>query len=1801
MTSIALPRPRTGPDEGNGGPGRGLRRRLAVLLSSALVLAAGAATVAASPASADTAPPAGVPATASARPLPTWQINGVAWSQVVVGNTVYVTGSFPTARPPGVAVGGAGQVAAGNIFAYDIRTGNRVTTFSHTLNGQGRAITASPDGTRVYVAGDFTTVDGQARGHVAAFDVATGNLVSGFAPNVNGRVAAITATNSTVYFGGTFSTVNGVSRGNLAAVSATTGAQTGWNPGTDGNVLSMVLTPAQDRVVVGGQFVKLAGVDSFGSGAVSATTGASGTWRANERIRNSGNGAIGSLTTDGTYIYGTGWAFGAGATFEGSFAADPTDGSIHWVYDCLGDTYGASGIGDVVYTVGHAHDCTVLPGGFPDTNPRVRWQRSLAFTKAATQTNLHPDVYGWDYTGLPAPSLLHWYPTWAAGSASGQGQAGWNVTGTSQYVVVAGEFPYVNNTAQQGLTRFGIGATASLGMGPTYETNPARAVPSTTAGVVRPNTVRVAFGTAYDKDNETLKYQVLRDGATPVGPPISQATNFWTLPTLAVTDTSVPAGSHTYSVKITDPHNNTLTSPTSNPVSVSNSFGAYGDAVLASSPEHYWRLGEPQGTIALDSGDTPSDLTTRSGLTWGRGGITSDNTAAGTDGTQNGGGAMTTAEPAPSSFSIEAWFQTTSTTGGKLVGYGNSSTGGSSSYDRHLYMTNDGRLVFGLYDGNTRTVTTSKSFNDGQWHQVVASLDGSGYRIYVDGILSARSTVTTTGQDYLGYWSIGGDSLGGWPDRPASDFFAGSLDEVAIYDSALSQATVRDHYAASGRTVAVPPKPTDAYGAAVYGSEPSLYWRLDDVTGTTVADTMGVTPGTYTGGVTLGQAGVASGKAVGFDGSTGNASTDQSFVAPSRYSEEVWFNTTTTRGGKLIGFSSDRTGRSGGYDRHVWMLDDGRLQFGTWTGQTNIAATNESFNDGQWHHLVATQGPDGMKLYVDGTLRGTNPQTAAQDYTGYWRIGGDTTWGGSSSDWFAGRLDEVAVYDRVLPLGEVQDHFAAGGGGVVNEAPTAAFTSSVTGLTVDVDASSSSDPDGTVASYRWDFGDGASATGRTASHTYAGPGAFQVTLTVTDNRGATGAVTRTVTPVRLPTDGYGAAVAGDDPVLFWRLGEASGPVAQDAMGRHGGTYIGAGHAFEAAGAVATGGGAVGFDGDSSAVASADTFDNPSVYSEELWFRTTTTAGGKLIGFGNANSGTSNNYDRHVYMLPSGELQFGTWTGQMNVIGSPTALNDGAWHHVVASQDASGMKLFVDGQLVASNTQPSAQAYTGYWRVGGDTSWAGVPYFAGTIDEVAVYDKALTAGQVTAHFTAGGGQLPNQSPTAGFTATVDGKALAVDGSSSQDPDGSIASWAWDFGDGSTGTGRTASHTYATAGTRTVTLTVTDDRGATATTTRDVTATNRPPTAAFTATSDALTASFDASGSGDPDGSVVSYAWDFGDGATGTGRTATRTYASAGTRTVTLTVTDDEGATASTTRSVTVSANQAPTASFTAAVDGLTATLDASGSSDPDGSVASYAWDFGDSTTGTGATTSHTYTATGSYTVRLTVTDNRGATDTTTRTVVASGLLAADAFARTVSRGLGTADQGGAWTLQGSTSLFGVANGVGSLQMVGAGKGSAAALGGVSSMGTDLGLVLAFDKAPTGGGQYGYVTARGTLDSGYRTKIRVASTGAVTVWLTAVVNGTETDLTSTTVQGLNVTAGTKVAVRMQTFGTSPTTVRAKVWAAGGTEPTAWLVSSTDSRAALQVAGGIAVRTYLSGSSTNAPVTMLVDDLVAKPVGN
>ncbi|MBN2561816.1 MAG: peptidylprolyl isomerase [Phycisphaerae bacterium] len=175
--------------------------------------------------------------------------------------------------------------------------------------------------------------------------------------------------------------------------------------------------------------------------------------------------------------------------------------------------------------------------------------------------------------------------------------------------------------------------------------------------------------------------------------------------------------------------------------------------------------------------------------------------------------------------------------------------------------------------------------------------------------------------------------------------------------------------------------------------------------------------------------------------------------------------------------------------------------------------------------------------------------------------------------------------------------------------------------------------------------------------------------------------------------------------------------------------------------------------------------------------------------------------------------------------------------------------------------------------------------------------------------------PNVPPVAAFVAEemldANGQPMALGrrfvASRSTDPDGSIASFLWDFGDGSHDHGEIVEHAFARAGRFVVRLVVVDDRGGQASKTRTIIANTRPaPSFTYTQDlTDALTFTFDASGSSDAEGAITEYRWDFGDDSvTATGRVVTHTYAVPDNYAVVLTVTDETGAAASTTQVVDV---------------------------------------------------------------------------------------------------------------------------------------------------------------------------------------------------------------------------------------------------------------------------------------------------------
>ena len=544
------------------GPSKFSSQKILFAILAALALALGVVS-GVSPAAADTAPanPAdpATPPTVSADPLPTVQHDGVAWDQEVVGNKVFVAGKFTNARPAG-AEPGTQLTPRNNMLAYDITTGNLITSFAPDLNGQALAVAASPDGTRIYVGGEFTLANGQVRNRIAAYDTATGALVSTFRPSVYGPVRALAATNTTVYVGGSFTAIGpgGLARKNFAAFNASNGAVLPWAPvtgeGTNQNgtpakssaVQGIVVLPALNKVVAVGRFGFLNGVVATGVGAVDATTGATLSFAVSTLFTNDGDySAFLSVSTDGTNVYGTAYDYYSAVNFEGTFAARASDGGLVWVADCKGDHFQAFKSGSAIYSASHAHSCSNMRA-FPEVSPRVH-HHAHAVSLAATTT-----VTGGLLVGKPAPTMLAWAPDFTIGTFTGQKQGPWSVDGNSQYVVYGGEFTYVNATKQQGLVRFAVAPLApnlrvpkaSTGLNPTLS-NP-------TAG-----TAQVTWRTTYDQDNENLTYRVVRNGKTAA--PIyvtTVASKFWTLSTVTFNDVGLPTGTYTYQIYVVDPFGN---------------------------------------------------------------------------------------------------------------------------------------------------------------------------------------------------------------------------------------------------------------------------------------------------------------------------------------------------------------------------------------------------------------------------------------------------------------------------------------------------------------------------------------------------------------------------------------------------------------------------------------------------------------------------------------------------------------------------------------------------------------------------------------------------------------------------------------------------------------------------------------------------------------------------------------------------------------------------------------------------------------------------------------------------------------------------------------------------------------------------------------------------------------------------------------------------------------------------------------------------------------------------------------------
>ncbi|MFJ2593713.1 DNRLRE domain-containing protein [Streptomyces erythrochromogenes] len=735
-------------------------RRPAVSLALSLSLTATGAGLglALAPQAAAITPPVAFTADA----LSTWQPNGIVWALAEAGGQVFAGGTFSTVRPP---AGGAGsEQQAVNFVALDAATGVPTSCKLSFTVGSGtatvRALALSPDKTTLYAGGYFGAVNGTAVSSLAAIDVASCTVKTAFRPAFAATVRALAVTGDTVYAGGDFLTVAGQPRRRFAAVGAADGALKPFTADADEPGRAVEVTPDGENVVLGGDFFTVNGTNTH---ALAVVDSASGALTKSYPGFIETNSVVKDIATDATGFYTANEGTGGGV-FDGRIALDLPGFGQRWRDTCLGATQAVLPYQNVLYSASHAHDCAGV-GEFPDG------QRHHLLAQPTT--------------GI---GKLGWSPDTNDGIGEGIGPRVMTVGSKNavQYLWVGGEFTTVNGAAQQSLTRFA--STGDTG---------APTVPVASAASFKPGEVQVRWRTSLDLDDSALTYRVYRNGAAAPIATVAADSLFFKRPQVSWTDTTVAAGqSYTYRVTATDAAGNTSPLSATASVTVPTAPESYPNQVRADGAQLYWRYDDAILPYAADSsagGNQNGVHMNAPALRQTPGAVSGASTAIGFNGTDSRIYADKR-QTVGSAYTVETWFRTNTTRGGKLFGFGSNQDRGSYQYDKHIYMTNDGRVVFGAYTGVTRTITTTGAYNDNQWHHVVATQGPGGMTLYVDGVQRGTLAVTTH-ENYSGYWHAGGDSLGGWPDRPTSELWAGQLDESAVYPTVLSAAQVQNHYA----------------------------------------------------------------------------------------------------------------------------------------------------------------------------------------------------------------------------------------------------------------------------------------------------------------------------------------------------------------------------------------------------------------------------------------------------------------------------------------------------------------------------------------------------------------------------------------------------------------------------------------------------------------------------------------------------------------------------------------------------------------------------------------------------------------------------------------------------------------------------------------------------------------------------------------------------------------------------------------------------------------------------------------------
>lgn len=505
------------------------------------------------------------------------------------------------------------------------------------------------------------------------------------------------------------------------------------------------------------------------------------------------------------------------------------------------------------------------------------------------------------------------------------------------------------------------------------------------------------------------------------------------------------------------------------------------------------------------------------------------------------------------------------------------------------------------------------------WTHVAVTQGGGTMRMYVNGVqVGSHAAAAAVPSD--GVLRLGGNGI--W----STEWFKGVMDDVRIYDQTLDATqirTIRD--TAVGGTTQPPPAPTGPVGA----------WGFDETSGTTATDGSGRKhDGTISGATRV--AG-RFGNGLQFDGVDDwvTVADDNDLDLTSPYTLEAWVKPRTRAKWQTV-FVKELGTTGMGYGLYATSDTD---RPSAWNGAYSVYGPSAVATSG-WQHVAVTVADGTQRLYVDGVQVATSSAGFAPQTSGPLRIGGSNVW---QTEFFAGTLDELRVYQRALSASEI---------------------------------------------------------------------AADRLTPVTD-----GAVPP---PDPEPEPGNG-------PVAAFGFGDGSGTVARDSSGaaRNGAV---SGATWTTAG---KNGGALKFDGvnDWVTVADADALDLTTAWTLSAWVRPESTTPWQTIALKEAGAGMSYGlYARSDLAGPS------VWTST-SWIYRPAALAQTTWTHVTATMSGGTLRFYVDGVLRETLTSAAAPVpSTGPLRIGGNAVWG--EWFKGTIDDVRVYKRALSATEVAADVTTG---------------------------------------------------------------------------------------------------------------------------------------------------------------------------------------------------------------------------------------------------------------------------------------------------------------------------------------------------------------------------------------------------------------------------------------------------------------------------------